>query len=117
MDNPCIFDLHKRLLRKEDMGVAYSHLTKEEMERNRKLNEGRGARKVEGTTTIFPLEKAKEEVDDWLRKEAKKWCSCNLGQEGYDFHVSPNKHCGICKEEIDNDHYHCGACLKLSQIG
>ena len=69
------------------------------------------------------MEATRKDMEDMIGKEAKKWCSCNLGQEGYDFHVPPNKECVICKVErqddgkMDNDHYHCGACLKLSQIG
>ena len=58
----------------------------------------------------------KKEGKDWIM-EAKKWCSCNLGEEAYSYHIPPDKDCAICRVTIDNDHYHCGACLKLSQIG
>jgi len=89
------------------MGVPYSHLTQEEMERNLKFNEGRAAKKVEVKG---------------LGRKAKNWCSCNLGQEAHSLHVPPNKECSICKEvrqddgKMDVNHYHCGACLKLWQI-
>jgi len=100
------------------MGVSYSHLTKEEIARNLKFNEGSGAKKMEATNLGFDsLERTRKELGDWLGREETKWCICNMGQEGYDYHIPPNKECAICKDKIDNDHYHCGACLQLSQIG
>jgi len=80
--------------------------------------EGRGAKKMEAKDLVL----SKEEKD-LIGKEVKNWCSCNLGQEAYGFHVPPNKECAICARvrrddgKMDNDHYHCGACMKLSQIG
>ena len=97
------------------MGVPYSHLTLEEMEGNRKFNEGRGQGKMEG----------KQEVNGRLEEGYQfkpydvhgKWCGCNLLDEAYTYHVPPLQFCVLCRVELDNDHYHCGACLKLSQIG
>ena len=54
---------------------------------------------------------------------AKQWCSCTEKDinwdVGYSFHISPNVYCPLCKEEppLDNDHYHCHLCAKLTQIG
>lgn len=48
---------------------------------------------------------------------SKAWCSCEYSEDTYAWHIPPNKHCGICKSSIDNDHYHCGVCSKTSQVG
>jgi hypothetical protein len=56
---------------------------------------------------------------------AKEWCTCsqdgeglwNGASEGYTFHCPPNLKCPLCKVSIDNDHYHCGVCSKISQVG
>lgn len=56
---------------------------------------------------------------------AKEWCTCsqdgeglwNGASEGYTFHCPPNLKCPLCKASIDNDHYHCGVCSKISQVG
>ena len=47
-----------------------------------------------------------------------EWCSCELREDGaYDFHIAPNQICPVCKASIDNDHYHCGICSKVTQVG
>lgn len=54
-----------------------------------------------------------------LKIDIGEWCSCDtMFEDVYSFHVGPNLYCGICKSSgCDNDHYHCGYCLKLSQVG
>ena len=55
---------------------------------------------------------------DWAEM-TRRWCSCDsMYEDLYSFHEPPFKFCLICKtDECDNDHYHCGSCLKLSQVG
>ena len=48
---------------------------------------------------------------------SQEWCTCSQGNEGYTFHCPPNLKCPLCKATIDNDHYHCGVCAKISQVG
>ena len=48
---------------------------------------------------------------------SKEWCNCDYHVEAYDIHIPPNKECPLCHSSIDNDHYHCGTCSKVSQIG
>jgi len=107
------------------MGVPYSHLTKEEIAKNLRFNEGRGAKKVEMT---------RKDIGDRLEKEGMKgrleegkpfksfdvsgkWCTCNMGEVTYNYHIPSLQFCVLCRVELDNDHYHCGACMRLSQIG
>ncbi|GIT01608.1 MAG: hypothetical protein Ct9H300mP11_00800 [Chloroflexota bacterium] len=49
----------------------------------------------------------------------RSWCKCDsMFEDFYHFHVAPNQFCSICqKDEFNADHYHCGYCLKLSQVG
>jgi len=86
------------------MGVPYSHISMEEGEANRKFN----------------MDKVKEVLDqikiNW-EAASTEWCSCPHGTNGYDSHIPPNISCPICKASIDNDHYHCGVCSKISQVG
>jgi len=113
------------------MGVPYSHLTQEEIERNLQFNAGRGARKMEGTNF---MERTRKDIGDRLEKEGMKgrleegkpfkpfdvsgkWCTCNMGEESYTFYIPSLQFCVLCRVELDNDHYHCGACMRLSQIG
>ena len=45
-------------------------------------------------------------------------CTCEMRKEGaYDFHIAQNETCPVCKDSIDNDHYHCGVCSKVTQVG
>ena len=53
---------------------------------------------------------------DW-KSMAKNWCECDNINNTFDFHIPPNRWCALCKEKINNDHYHCGECSRLSQIG
>ena len=47
-----------------------------------------------------------------------EWCTCAMRKDGsYDFHIAPNENCPVCKATIDNDHYHCGVCSKVTQVG
>lgn len=58
-----------------------------------------------------------------VEREVKHWCSCEYNDESYAFHIPPYKVCAICKgvrkDEgiMKQDHYHCGVCSKLTQIG
>ena len=47
------------------------------------------------------------------------WCNCDsMFEDSYHFHLAPNQFCSICKKtDFNADHYHCGYCLKLSQVG
>ncbi|GIS93500.1 MAG: hypothetical protein CM1200mP22_07370 [Dehalococcoidia bacterium] len=59
-------------------------------------------------------------IADRTKLEAiKSWCSCDsMFEDYYHFHVGPREFCTICKSDsLNNDHYHCGYCLKLSQVG
>jgi hypothetical protein len=71
------------------MGVPYSHISLEEQEANKKFN------------------------------EIKEWCTCNSDTESaYTFHVPSNRFCSLCKVTNERqDHYHCGVCCKLTQVG
>jgi len=96
------------------MGVPYSHISLEEGEANRKFNMERGMKKP------WNMEKVQQVLDkvqpNW-EAISREWCSCNYHIDSYSFHVPPNKHCPLCKAIIDNDHYHCGACSKVTQVG
>ena len=71
------------------MGVPYSHISPEEQVTNRMLN------------------------------KIKEWCTCNLDTElAYTLHVPSNRFCSLCKGTNERqDHYHCGVCCKLTQVG
>ena len=71
------------------MGVPYSHISPEEQVSNRLLN------------------------------SVKEWCTCDLDTESaYTFHVPANRFCALCKGTNERqDHYHCGVCVKLVQVG
>ena len=71
------------------MGVPYSHISPEEQVTNRMLN------------------------------KIKEWCTCNLDTElAYTLHVPSNRFCSLCKSTNERlDHYHCGVCCKLTQVG
>jgi len=86
------------------MGIPYSHISLEEGEGNRKFNLGK-------------VQEILDKVQVNWEGISKEWCSCPYGADGYDMHIPPNKHCPLCKATIDNDHYHCGACSKVSQVG
>ena len=48
----------------------------------------------------------------------RSWCSCDsMFEDFYHHHVAPNQFCDICKTGSSSSHYHCGYCLKLSQVG
>ena len=67
------------------------------------------------------MEKVQEVLDKvQINWEAigTEWCSCTMRKDGsYDFHIAPNETCPVCKAAIDNDHYHCGVCSKVTQVG
>ena len=48
-----------------------------------------------------------------------EWCVCTLdAKSAYDFHVPANRFCPLCKGTNKRyDHYHCGVCVKLTQVG
>jgi len=75
------------------MGVPYSHISPEEQVANLILNN-----------------KMKKRIE---------WCTCNLDTESaYTFHVPGNRFCSLCKSTNERqDHYHCGVCGKLTQVG
>lgn len=53
-----------------------------------------------------------------LTEMLKNWCNCDTLESIYDIHIAPNTYCLVCKiDDYDDDHYHCGTCLKLTQIG
>ena len=70
------------------MGVPYSHISPEEQEQNR-------------------------------LKSRIEWCTCKFDPDtSYALHVPVNKPCPFCKiTNEDQHHYHCGVCIKLTQVG
>ena len=56
-------------------------------------------------------------------KLSQEWCTCSEDvalssiSGGYTFYCPPNLECPLCKVSINNDHYHCGVCAKISQVG
>ena len=86
------------------MGVPYSHISPEEGEVNRKFN-------------MDTVQEILDQVEVNWKGISIDWCSCNYANDSYSFHIPPNKYCPICNATIDNDHYHCGACSKVTQVG
>ena len=58
-------------------------------------------------------------IKENIGKTIKSWCNCDsMFEDFYHFHITPKQFCGICKRDgFKKDHYHCGYCLKLSQVG
>ena len=76
---------------------------------------------VPDTNQNFNMDKVNELLEkveiNW-EAISREWCNCDMRGDGsYDFHVPPNETCPICKASIDNDHYHCGACSRVTQVG
>ena len=96
--------------KENNMGVPYSHISLEEGDSNRKSYE----------KLRIGLDTVKEILDkvqtNW-KGISKEWCSCNYQTDSYSFHIPPNKYCPLCKATINNDHYHCGVCSKILQVG
>ena len=68
------------------------------------------------------MAKAYDQAKIWIKEQREKeydWCSCNLDTESaYTFHVPANRFCALCKSTNERlDHYHCGVCIKLTQVG
>ena len=89
---------------------------------------------MEGTNSEFypkAFRRTRKAIGDWQEGKGRveegkpfkpfdvtgKWCTCNMGLDSYDYHVPHLQFCVLCRVELDNDHYHCGACMRLSQIG
>jgi len=96
------------------MGVPYSHISLEEQEANRKFNEQKG---MEEPWTNDKVQQVLSQVESNWSQLAREWCNCVDYNGDYTFFVPPNRHCSLCKATINNDHYHCGACSKISQVG
>jgi len=71
--------------------------------------------------TVWSKAKVQEVLDqveiNW-EAVSTEWCDCTMREDGtYDFHIAPNQLCPVCKDSIDNDHYYCGICSRVTQVG